>query len=386
VALTLGLTTACVAIDRVSTSSAGRAANADTTAIASSASGRYVAFQSMATNIVSDETNGQPHDYRKDRTTGAVVNVDRRGTVRAASATDPSISPDGNLVAFLTTSALAPEDVNGVADVYVRDVAAGHTTLATVLPDGTLLTADEHAIRAAVDGGSHVLWQAGVGSPFSYLFLRNLDARTTTLVDGPGFWDSLDLSADGNHVVATADCGTPRVCQSFVYVKDIAEPYPYTPQYCDGSTAGGQSADGRFVLVNRGAGCGGTPALFDRDSAAWLDVNFTGTAGVRAVALSGDGQVALLTAPDTVMPGGTAGFVGLFARRIASGVSERVGVNAKGVPANASQRPEDRYAISADATTAVFTSAASNLVPGDTNGHVDGFARVLGRPAIGRVG
>ena len=45
--------TACVAIDRVSTSSTGRGANADTTALASSASGRDVAFQTAATNLQS---------------------------------------------------------------------------------------------------------------------------------------------------------------------------------------------------------------------------------------------------------------------------------------------------------------------------------------------
>ena len=64
---------ACVTIDRVSTSSGGTNVNADTTAVVSSDSGRYVAFQTAATDVVSDVTNGQPHVYRKDRITGAVV-------------------------------------------------------------------------------------------------------------------------------------------------------------------------------------------------------------------------------------------------------------------------------------------------------------------------
>jgi hypothetical protein len=382
------LSTACVAIDRVSTSGHGTAANADTTAVASSSDGRDVAFQTAATNLVSDEMNGQSHVYRKDRTTGAVVNVDRRGTARAASATLASISADGNLVAFITTSSLAAVDTNGVADLYVRDVAAGHTTLASVLPDGSTLTPQEPVVRADFDGGHRILFQAKSGSSpsgSSFLLLRDLAARTTTIVTGPGFFDSIDLSADGNHVLATTNCGTPRVCTSGVAVFDLASPYTYSPSpfVCDGATAAGQSADGRVVLLNRGtaANCSSGPFIFDRDTAAEIDVGFGGTPSVRAVALSGDGQVALLTAPDTVLPGGTTGFVGLFARRTTSGTSERVGTNAKGESANASQRPEDAYGISADGSTAVFTSAATNLVPADTTGHVDGFARVLTRPA-----
>src|SRR4051812_5145717 len=196
VALVMATTTACVAIDRASTSSAGHGADADTTAVVTSTSARFVAFQTAATNLVSDETNGQSHVYRKDRTTGAVVNVDRRGSLRAASASAPAISADGNLVAFVTTAALAPEDVNGVADVYVRDVAAGHTTLASILPDGTTLNAQEPAVRADFDAGRRVLFQANSGgSPpgSSFLFVRDLDTRTTTLAAGPGFFDSIDL-------------------------------------------------------------------------------------------------------------------------------------------------------------------------------------------------
>ncbi|HET7742789.1 MAG TPA: hypothetical protein VFL67_19235, partial [Mycobacterium sp.] len=41
-----------------------------------------------------------------------------------------SLSSDGNLVAFVSASpSLVPGDTNGVADVFVRDVAAGTTTL-----------------------------------------------------------------------------------------------------------------------------------------------------------------------------------------------------------------------------------------------------------------
>ena len=118
------LTAGCVTIDRVSTNAVGDGANGGSTAVAVSGSGRYVAFQSRASNLVSDVTNGQPHVFRKDRATGAVVNVDRRGTARAASATLGAISADGERVLFITSTPLVAADTNTVPDAYVRDVVA----------------------------------------------------------------------------------------------------------------------------------------------------------------------------------------------------------------------------------------------------------------------
>ena len=104
-------------------------------AMAISQNGRYVAFPSDAESLAPGSDPNVTNIYRKDRVTGAVALVSRRNGPNGAGtprdAWDPRISDDGNLVSFITEAPLSPADVNGEADVYLRDIAAGTTTLAT---------------------------------------------------------------------------------------------------------------------------------------------------------------------------------------------------------------------------------------------------------------
>jgi Tol biopolymer transport system component len=103
--------------ERVSVSSAGVQGNnwSDTPSI--SADGRYVAFMSYASNLVSGDTNGQRDLFVHDRQTHQTVRVAPNGV----SVADyyASISSDGRYVTLTTGEALRPGDTNAVADVYV---------------------------------------------------------------------------------------------------------------------------------------------------------------------------------------------------------------------------------------------------------------------------
>jgi Tol biopolymer transport system component len=82
-------------------------------------------------------------------------------------------------------------------------------------------------------------------------------------------------------------------------------------------------------------------------------------------AISGDGRfVAFVSNAPNLVPGDTNGVRDIFVHDRAIGTNERVSVSSSGAQANgASTDP----GISADGTTVVFFSAASNLVAGDTN-------------------
>ena len=90
----------------------------------------------------------------------------------------------------------------------------------------------------------------------------------------------------------------------------------------------------------------------------------------------------MLAAPDTALPGGTLGFTGVFVRDIVTGWVGRVSADQLDHAANASVAYPDSWTISRDGRTVMFTSTASNLVPGDTNAIADVFARALPRAAI----
>ncbi|MCX6020632.1 MAG: hypothetical protein NTZ05_02675, partial [Chloroflexi bacterium] len=127
-------------ITRVSVTSAGAQAN-DASGFASlSADGRFVAFASSATNLVANDTNKKTDAFVMDRTTGQVtrVSIASDGTEGNDSSTQPILSADGRTVAFLSlASNLVPGDTNNSVDVFVRDLTSGQTTRVSVASDGT---------------------------------------------------------------------------------------------------------------------------------------------------------------------------------------------------------------------------------------------------------
>jgi hypothetical protein len=65
-----------------------------------------------------------------------LVSVPNIGASVAQGGTNASISGDGRYVAFQSSGALVPEDTNGVADIYVRDLVAGTTARVSVAEAG----------------------------------------------------------------------------------------------------------------------------------------------------------------------------------------------------------------------------------------------------------
>jgi Tol biopolymer transport system component len=99
-----------------------------------SADGRFIAFDSVAPNLVPGDTNGKFDVFVSDMSTGA----DQRVSVGAAgqgngNSSAPALSADGRYVAFYSdASNLVPGDTNGKADVFVRDRLSGITRRASV--------------------------------------------------------------------------------------------------------------------------------------------------------------------------------------------------------------------------------------------------------------
>jgi Tol biopolymer transport system component len=99
-----------------------------------SADGRYVAFMSFATNLVSGDTNGRADVFVRDRVAGTTerVSVGGQGDANDQSGV-AGISADGSIVAFQSVASnLAAGDTNEINDVFVRDRARARTELITV--------------------------------------------------------------------------------------------------------------------------------------------------------------------------------------------------------------------------------------------------------------
>jgi Tol biopolymer transport system component len=125
---------------RVSVNSAGAEGNDDSFFPSISAIGRFVAFASLASNLVPGDTNPRfdvfVRDLKRGKTTRVSVNS------AGAEANDgsiwlPAISANGRVVAFFSRSTnLVPNDHNGIADFFVRDLKRAKTTRVSVSSAG----------------------------------------------------------------------------------------------------------------------------------------------------------------------------------------------------------------------------------------------------------
>jgi hypothetical protein len=119
--------------ERVSVNGAGGQGNDESDRATVSADGRFVAFRSAASNLVANDTWQYNDVFVRDRVAGTTEMIDvSTASVQAASgADDPSISADGRFVAFPSFSSnLVPNDTNNQYDVYLHDrSASGFTSL-----------------------------------------------------------------------------------------------------------------------------------------------------------------------------------------------------------------------------------------------------------------
>ena len=100
-----------------------------------STNGQFVVFQSDASNLVPNDTNGVTDIFVRDLVAGTttLVSVSTNGGPANGASTDPVMTPNGRFVAFISrASNLVPGDNNGIPDVFVRDLTAGTNYLVSV--------------------------------------------------------------------------------------------------------------------------------------------------------------------------------------------------------------------------------------------------------------
>ncbi len=141
--------------ERVSVSSAGVQGDGSSPYPSISADGRSVAFPSYASNLVTGDTNGAADVFVHDRESGVTerVSVSSTGVEGNSWSYWPSISADGRYVAFSAyASNLVPNDTNWVEDVFVRDGESGVTERVSVSSAGVQGDATSHSPSISADG------------------------------------------------------------------------------------------------------------------------------------------------------------------------------------------------------------------------------------------
>ena len=189
---------------RISTnSSGGPATGGSSMSPAFSQDSRFVAFSSSSTDLVPGDTNGVSDVFLKDLQTGVVVRLstDEAGAQATGGPSDfPAFSPDGRFVAFNSeASNLVPGDTNGSADVFLKDLQTGAITRLSTNASGAEATGGSSSNPAISPDGTFVIFEsaatnlvAGDTNGVQDLFLKDL--RTGEVVR---------ISTDSNGAQAT---------------------------------------------------------------------------------------------------------------------------------------------------------------------------------------
>jgi len=184
---------------RVSVATGGGQVNGNSFNSYLSGDGRFVAFDSVATNLVAGDTNGVSDVFVHDRQTGATTRVSvATGAVQAnGNSFLPALSSDGRFVAFHSTATnLVAGDTNGGTDVFVHDRQTATTTRVSVATGGGQSTgsgssAPLFAPDISADGRFVVFESisnnlvAGDTNGFSDVFVHDRQTVTTTRVSVP---------------------------------------------------------------------------------------------------------------------------------------------------------------------------------------------------------
>jgi len=200
------------ATTRVSVASDGSQANHRSFDPTISADGRFVAFHSCATNL--GETGSCFDVFVHDRVTGATTYVSNGvGGQPPNDYVFGVIAGGGRFVLFNSgASNLVPGDTNGTFDVFVHDRDTATTTRVSVASDGTEANGTSDGL-AISDDGRFVAFQSGAtnlvpGGSGQNIYVRDRNTGTTTRISvapggsGPDATvDEPSISADGRFVL-----------------------------------------------------------------------------------------------------------------------------------------------------------------------------------------
>lgn len=323
-----------------------------------SANGRFVGFESDATNLVKGDTNGQTDVFVHDVVSGKTTRVSVRssGVQGDGSSREPSLSVDGRYVAFGSYSTnLVNGDTNGQVDIFVHDLSTGRTIRASVSSGG--VQTDNYSTEPMISGdGKHVVFGSDAttlvpndSNGATDIFWRDTATGKTKRVSvssagaqADGSSVEASVSADGGSVAFTSSA-TNLVASDTNLVEDM------------------------FVHDMKG----GRTKLVSVSTAGVQGDSYSGEGHISA----GGGFVAFGSQASNLVGSDTNSASDVFLRDLAAKRTRLLSVNTVGVQGDGGSSDPS---ISPDGSFVAFESGATNLVGGDINGFGDIFERSHG--------
>jgi hypothetical protein len=393
------------AIQLVSKSSAGVEGNAfsgaffsNTNLVSSavSSNGRFVAFDSAATNLISNDTNSQPDIFVRDLQAGTTtrVSVASNGTQTDLDSSAPSISADGRYVSFTSeASNLTAVSTQGQNGIYLHDTTSGLTTRVDLAPNGTPANATSSSSSISADGrfiafssgATNLMPSAANGGVFVWdtkagqMLLASISNDGTTSGQG----SSPLISADGRFVAFTSNSASlvtgDTNGRADLFVHDFITGTTTRANVASDGTqdncgiaftvSTAMSADGRYLSF---ISCGSTlaPGFTNPNgyTSAYIHDMITGV--TTPLATTPQGVILSAGNVGTISADGRFAAYNTYLVDRTTGSSTSLNVATGGTPGNGTS---GTVSTSLDGSNLVFSSISSNLVTGDSNSATDVF-------------
>jgi len=402
----------------ISVNTSGSSGNGDSFNPVISADGRYVAFQSRASNLAAGDNNNAFDVFVRDRTLGQtiLVSATSAGNAAAGNSYSPQLTADGRKVVFASTAGnLVNNDTNNTADAFLRDLDAGTNALLSVNTNGwsgnsitapPVITPDGRYV-AFLSAASDLA--AGDTNNHNDVYRRNLMSGTTELASRnpngkAGNFISFHpvISTNGQRVAFASQAtdlttDTDTNISTDVFIFDFGTNATLLVSRVPGSSRTGNkgsatpffSSDGNHLLfVSIGTDLAANDNNGKQDVFLWRGANDTlelisvdsagsgpgnDFAGISAAGMSDDLRfVAFYSTSTNLALGDTNSVSDIFLRDRQLGQTILMSRPA-GHPFSGNG---DNFApfISANGAAIVYSSDASNLVANDNNNAPDIFA------------
>jgi Tol biopolymer transport system component len=374
---------------RVSVTTSGVQTNGPSLSVAVTPNGRFVLFDSTASDLVSGDTNGRTDVFVRNRRTGRTsrVSVGVNGRQANGASVGESITPDGRFVVFISaaTNLTREPDRNGERDVFVRDRARGTTTRVSVRPgggafhDGTFggLTGGQISANGRwVAFGEYVPLRPTGCCAGERTFVHDRRTGATRRIDtGSAFVLPRAISANGQAVVATRqdvdDNSIGIVLRNRVTGHSTLVRLPNL-----GPLAGlVMTPDAHYMAfaVLNAAANGWDVLRWNRVTGRFVTVIGNDTFRNVQGGISADGRYVSFSSDGSgIVAGDTNTQTDVFRRDLDLATTTRVDLTAGGrqIPGGASGG-----LLSGDGGLVVFDTRDQGVVPGDTNHVTDVFTR-----------
>jgi hypothetical protein len=378
-------------IERVSVSSAGAEAVLGACcaeyAVVISGDGRFVAFSSFANDLTPDDTNGVQdiflHDRQTDSTT--MVSVDSSGNLGNEDAFYPSISGNGRFIAFQSDATnLVSDDSNGFQDIFVHDSQTGQTVRVSLTHDGQQSNHDSFITinRAISEDGRFVSFESYANNLVPNdtnnvrdAFIHDRDSDNDGIFDEPGATTTVRVS-----VATDGTEGNGHLSESYQPALAGNGRYVAFQSFAINLVANDTNLNLDVFVRDRDTDEDG---IFDEPGAVLTErvsVDSSGdqsNGGSGQAGITGDGRYVTFYSTATNLADGANGPQSIFLHDRTTGETIRLSETPSGA------NPDDTSngaMIAANGPIVAFTSLATNLVDGDTNQTFDVF---LYDPAAG---